>query len=87
MSIYIDYVTNTNEEFKKQDWINIKIDLLYDLCILKKRKGKSDPREPQVEELLEQCETRYAMDTMLHDVICGNMTLNELLSRGIQRGK
>jgi hypothetical protein len=83
--IYVDYATNTNEEFKKKDWINVKIDLLYDLAILKKRKRTPDCREPQITELLEQCETRYEMDTLLHDVICGNMTLNELLIRGMKR--
>ena len=85
MAIYIDYATNTNEELKKQDWVDAKIDILYDMEILRRKKGgASDLREMQVRELLAKCESRYEMDTILHDVVRGNMPLNALLNKGIK---
>lgn len=83
--IYIDYATNTSEELEKQDWIDAKIDILYDMIILRRRKGGvSDLREFEVRTLLAQCESRYEMDTILHDVVRGNMSLNALLNKGIK---
>ena len=80
MKIYVDYITG--DELKKQDWIDSKIELLYDLGILKKRKRASDTREDQVRALLARCVSRYEMDILLHDVVRGDMTLNELLKGG-----
>ena len=82
---YIDYATNTNEQLEKQDLIDAKIEILYDMVILRRKKGgASDLREMQVRELLEKCESRYDMDTLLHDVVRGNMSIDTLLNAGIK---
>ncbi len=86
--IYIDYATNINEELKKQDLIDVKIEILYDMEILinkyvDKHTAIPDTREDEVRELLSKCNSRHELDTILHDVVRGNVSLNELLNRGI----
>ena len=86
---YTDYATNTGEELEMQDLIDEKIGILYDMGILiykyvDKHTKQPDFREDQVRELLKQCETRYEMDTILHDVVRGNMSINALLNAGIK---
>ncbi len=53
-----------------------KVELLQDLCILKR---KNDPRKKAVRQALKECGSELRMEIMLHDVIMGRKTLDELL--------
>lgn len=77
----LDTTTDTTEIVVEK-----KISLLYDFCILVKRKGLHgvvipDPREETVREMLTACETELVMTNRLHDVLKGEYDLNTLLQR------
>ena len=61
----------------KKDFVNKKISLLHDFCIL----HDDDYREPLVETVLNQCNTEHEMTTVLHDVLVGRTTLNARLTQ------
>ena len=61
--------------------IDKKVSLLYDLCMLVKKKKNRDPREDAVRELLEKCETPMQMDNLLHDVVRYDCTVTQLLKK------
>jgi hypothetical protein len=58
--------------------IREKVSLLRDFCILK---GNKDPRTAAVKEALKQCGTELRMQNMLHDVLVGRTTLDEMLKK------
>ena len=60
--------------------IDKKISLLQDFCILRPRHTKN---EQAVRKLLESCINEHQMTRLLHDVLCGTKTLNELLKEGV----
>ena len=62
------------------DIVDKKIGLLRDFCILKGY-GK---KEKLVRELLSRCTNDLQMDILLHDVLVGNTTLDEMLGRYAQ---
>ena len=64
----------------KSNVIDKKVSLLYDFCILTKRDGN---KESAVRTLLEQYNNEYEMSQVLHNVLCGDTTIDELL---IQKG-
>lgn len=66
---------------KTEELINEKVELLYDFCILRYRKGKPDAREDAVRELLNKCGTETRMQNALHDVLLERITLTELLQK------
>lgn len=78
---YIDYIEAENIE--KQDLINAKIEILYDMAILTHKRGGTDAREEEVREMLSKCNSRPQMDILLHDVVRGKMSLDDLLDEGI----
>ena len=61
--------------------IDKKVSLLYDLCMLVKKKKNRDPRESAVRGLLEECESPLQMDNLLHDVVRCDCTINQLLQK------
>ena len=61
--------------------INEKVELLYDFCILRHGRGKEDSREDAVRKLLTKCGTEIRMETVLHDVLVGRISLTELLQK------
>ena len=62
--------------------INEKVDLLYDFCILRHRRGnKEDARENAVRQMLKKCGTETRMQIALHDVLMDKITLSELLQQ------
>lgn len=78
---HIDFKESATKEFVEK-----KINLLYDFAILCKKKGKNgagmpDHREDAVREMLTECKTESAMSIKLHDVLKGNYDLNTLLKR------
>ena len=66
----------TTEEF-----VNEKVELLYDFCILRHRRGNPDSREDAVRKLLTKCGTEIKMETVLHDVLLDRISLTELLQK------
>jgi hypothetical protein len=84
----IDEFLGIEEEFVPivlTDEVDKKIDLLYDLCILRRRKrnGGVDEREELMREILLACPNTISIDNAVHGVIVGKYTLDQLLkSRG-----
>ena len=66
---------------RAEELINEKVEILYDFCILRHRKGKPDVREDAVRELLTKCGTELRMENALHDVLVGHIKLTELLKK------
>ena len=64
-----------------------KISLLYDLCILHTRFNKfgkrlvKDIREAQLRDILLGYSTELEIDNAVHDIVCGNKTLNTFLAQ------
>ena len=70
-----DVQTTLAEEVEK------KIRLLYDFCILTKKKQKRDVREKSLRALLLNCANKISIGNIIHDILVGKITLNELLRR------
>lgn len=64
----------------KEELINDKIKILKDFCILSKGRSKS---EPAVRNILKGCDTEYQMENKLHDLLCGNETLQAFITRNV----
>jgi hypothetical protein len=59
-----------------------KVSLLYDFCILHKRKYKQpDEREAAVREFLRSYGSEVLMDNAVRGILVGDYTLTELLRR------
>ena len=58
--------------------IEKKVSLLYDFCVLTKRNSE---KEDAIRTLLEQCKHEYEMSQVLHCVLCGDTTIDELLAQ------
>ena len=56
-----------------------KIHLLEDLCILKRKRDKH--KKELILSYLLKCESEHEMTRMLHDVVRGDETIEELLAR------
>lgn len=84
----VDEFLDIEEEFVPivlADEVDKKVDLLYDLCILRRTKAKGgvDDREEATRKLLLECPTLISIDNTVHGVIVGKYTLDQLLkSRG-----
>ena len=64
------------------DIVDCKISLLYDFCILKTRSRQAmDSREPKVREILQECGSEHRMTALLHDVLIGNKTIDQLIEQ------
>lgn len=66
--------------------IREKIVLLCNFCLLKHTQTSrglkcTDKRKDKIKQLLAQCTSEYQMDTVLHDVLMGRETVNQLLQR------
>ena len=61
--------------------VDEKVELLYDFCKLRHKKGGPDSRENAVRKLLEDCGTEKRMQIVLHDVIMDRISLSELLKK------
>ena len=84
----VDEFLGIEEEFVPivlADEVDKKVDLLYDLCILRRTKAKGgvDDREDAVRKMLLDCTSLISIDNTVHGVIVGKYTLDQLLkSRG-----
>lgn len=59
----------------KKEYIQSKIRLLRDFCILR----RNDAREAVVRKILEARETEIQIDQFLHDILRGNKTLDQAI--------
>lgn len=58
-----------------------KINLLYDLLILRYNGDAKDDLEDATRNFFKSCSSVISMDNAVHGLIMGNYTLNELLKR------
>lgn len=65
------------------DEVDKKINLLYDLCILCRRraKGNKDAREEATRQMLLNCRSLIRLDNTVHGIIVGKYTLDQMLER------
>ena len=80
-SYLVDEFIDDTCECPLEEQIDKKVSLLYDMCILFKRRKDTRERERAVRKMLASYETERQMDNAVHDVIVGNYTLNDLLKR------
>ena len=73
------YTPNTPEEFAE-----IKVQILYDFCALKKqsRKKLPDPLESKVRDYLLSNKTESAMQAAILPVLLGEKTVTQMLKGG-----
>lgn len=64
-----------------EDIIDKKVYLLYDFCLLTRRKRKPDPREATIRKLLADCGNESRMTITLRDVLIGRITLDDLIEK------
>ena len=64
------------------DEVEKKVSLLYDFCILTRRKHKtSDEREAAVRKMLQSYGSPILMDNAVHDILVGKSKLDDTLAR------
>lgn len=64
------------------DEVEKKVSLLYDFCILRRRKFKKpDEREEAVREMFRAYGSPIAMDNAVHDILVGKHNLDAALKR------
>lgn len=77
----IDEFLGKEESCSYADEVDKKISLLYDLCILCKRRKGSDNREEAVRELFLSYGSEIKMDNAVKGIRMENYTLDDLLKR------
>jgi uncharacterized protein YqgQ len=78
----VDEFLGTNEPTTYETEVEKKISLLYDFCVLHKRKyQKPDEREVAVRELFRSYGSAVVMDNAVHDILVGKDELDRLLIR------
>lgn len=75
----VDEFINGNCECTIEEQIDKKVSLLYDMCILIKRRTTKDEREEALRKLLASYETEMQIDNAVRDVITCKYTLDDLL--------
>ena len=72
------------EEKPLKHWVNAKINLLYDLCVLCYQKLSPkipDKREEHLRALLSRCKSEHEMTTLLRGVVRYEESVTDLLNR------
>ena len=77
-----EFIGLNSEPTTYEDEVEKKVSLLYDFCILHKRKYKKpDEREAAVRELLRSYNSEVLMDNAVHDILVGKSKLDDALAR------
>lgn len=77
---FLGFEDNTPTKYDEE--VEKKISLLYDFCILHKRRYQTqDEREDAVREFLRSYNSEVLMDGAVRDILVGNCTLDEALKR------
>lgn len=58
--------------------IDVHIDNLIEMCIISRR---SKSKQQSVRRILEHCKDEYEMSRKLHDVWCGNKTIEQFIAQ------
>ena len=61
--------------------IEKKINLLYEMCILRKTKNSSDIREGMLRKILSEYNSERALTVALHDVVFGKIPLDAFIKQ------
>jgi uncharacterized protein YqgQ len=78
----VDEFLGKNEPTTYETEVEKKVSLLYDFCILHKRKyQKPDEREDAVRKLLKSYGSPIIMDNEVHDILVGKTELDDTLKR------
>ena len=64
-----------------EEQVDKKVSLLYDMCILLKRRKGTDDREEAVRKLLSSYQNEDQINNAVRNVVVGDITLNQLLKR------
>lgn len=75
----IDEFLNNNEDTNIKAVVDKKVNLLYDFCILRHSGTSRDGREAAVRAYLQRYRTEAQVTRVLHDVVVGNKTIDQLL--------
>jgi guanylate kinase len=77
---FLGFENNENADFNAE--VEKKISLLYDFCVLQRRKNKAhDQREEVVREFLRSYGSEILVDNAVRDIVVGNCKLDEALKR------
>lgn len=76
-----EFIDGASVECTLEEQIDKKVSLLYDLCMLYKRRKGVDSREEAVRQLFSSYQNEMQIDNAVHDIIVGNCTLDDLLKR------
>ena len=75
----IDEFLSNNEDTNIKAVVDKKVSLLYDFCILRQSGTSRDGREAAVRAYLQRYSTEAQVTRVLHDVVVGNKTVDQLL--------
>ena len=78
-----DILRNNTIPEPKEVIIDKKISLLYDFCILTRKRRLPDQREDDVRTFLAQFNTEHQMTIALHDILIGNTDLDAVLKKNV----
>ena len=80
---YDSYLGFETTRHTTEYFVNAKIEMLYDLCILTRRyNGKvTDALETPLRRILTACKTEQAMTDCLHDVIFNDKSIAKLVAK------
>lgn len=77
----VDEFINGACECTIEEQIDKKVSLLYDMCILIKRRNATDDREEAIRQLLSSYQNERQIDNAVHDLVVGKCTLDQMLKK------
>ena len=77
----VDEFIDGTYECTLEEQIDKKVSLLYDMCLLTKRRKDADNLEKEVRQLLSSYTNERQMDNAIHDIVVGKYTINDILKR------
>lgn len=75
-----EYLGFEGKRHNSKYFVEVKIETLYDLCILTHHGKEADPLEEAVRAILTRCKTERAMSNCLHDVIFNDKPIAKLVA-------
>lgn len=74
-----EFLNDTADDTNINTVVDKKVSLLYDFCVLRHRGTSADSREAAVRAYLKRYCTEAQLTRVLHDVLVGNKTVDQLL--------
>jgi hypothetical protein len=75
-----EYLGFEGKRHSTKYFVAVKIEVLYDLCVLCRHGNEADPLEEAVRAILTTCKTERAMNNCLHDVIFNDKPIKKLVA-------